>query len=194
MRAKSLISPFLVAVAATGACSAEMYRNAGPDMQADPPRDILLRVVAVDDATAPESVAVDGVMLCHAFDPGRRRLPECPKFDAEAEDTKFEIETYVSVGEHRVSVQGWGVEYIIKSDTVFLPGTEVLCQFDYGKMDCIGHSSSDVLVELEEMGAEAAAQMGPPDLDAPSTEEDSPEEEPSDEAPAEETAAEEATE
>lgn len=157
----------LAVLSPLGACAAPMYTSGGPDPNADPPKTILVRVVGVEDATKPESVSVDGDPLCHNYDPGRRRLPKCPPFNAEAEGNKFEIETYVGIGEHRVKVHGPGDGYVLKVDQLCMPGSVVTCTFDYNSMRCEGEADSNVLAELEAMDTSTAA---PPDLDAPTAE------------------------
>jgi hypothetical protein len=170
-------------------CSAQTYNAGGPDFNSDPPKTILVRVVGVDDATRPETVSIDGELLCHNYDPGRRRLPRCPAFNPEADGSKFEIEAYVDIGEHRVKVHGPGDGYVLKVDQLCMPGSIVTCTFDYNTMNCEGAADNDALAELEAMGDAPT----PPDLDAPPTEDDAePEDAPAEDAPAEDAPTEEA--
>jgi hypothetical protein len=162
---------------ALAGCSAPIYENRGPNPSAEPPRTILVRVVGVEDATEPESVSIDGEALCHNYDPGRRKLPRCPGFDEKAEGNRFVLETYVAVGEHRVSVHGWGNDYVLKVDQLFMPGTTVTCEFDYKEITCTGSAAGDVLAELEALQASPGAsspadEAGSPELPAsePATE------------------------
>ena len=104
---------------AGGGCAAEVYVNEGPDYSTEPPKTVSVKVRGIGDAEEPEAIAIDGRFVCHNYDPGRRNLPKCPKF-RNNKDPKFELETYVAVGEHRVSVVAWGESSEIKTFEVFL--------------------------------------------------------------------------
>jgi len=153
MRAR--LQRLLYAATVLAGCSAPVYQNAGPDFSAEPPKTVRIRVVGTGDATEPESVAIDGRFLCHNFDPGRRRLPRCPSFDADAGD-KFELEAFVSVGEHRVSVVGWGEHYDLSTNQVFMPEVPVVCTFTFAELECIGQDDGGVLEQLERAQAGGA--------------------------------------
>jgi hypothetical protein len=141
-------------------CKAPTYQSTGPDPEAEPPRTILVRVVALEGASEPESISVDGTPLCSNYDPVRQRLPRCPAFGAggEGQPPSFELQTYVSVGEHRIGVNGWGYGYTIKTDGVFMPGTVTTCAFDFDSMVCMGGLDADPFAGLEASGDQAAAE------------------------------------
>lgn len=163
-------------LAITPACAADVYVSEGPDYSTEPPRTVQVRVVGVADAEEPEAIAIDGRFICHNYDPGRRSLPKCPKFRANAKDVKFELETYVAVGEHRVSVVGWGESSEIKAFKVFMADVPVLCEFDAAGVECAGIGTPSIIDSVDALMEDTPAEPAepPPSLDAPAMEGDAP--------------------
>jgi hypothetical protein len=166
----SLLSTSLViSVAAGSGCAAEAYVSEGPDYTTEPPKTVQVRVLGINDAEEPEAIAIDGRFVCHNYDPGRRELPKCPRFRSNADEVKFELETYVAVGEHRISVVGWGESSEIKTFKVFMADVPVLCQFDAQGVECEGVGTPSIIDSVDALMEEDAAAPAepPPSLDAP---------------------------
>lgn len=168
------LTALLASLAAGSGCAADVYVSEGPDYSAAPPKTVQVRVLGVGDAQEPEAIAIDGRFVCHNYDPGRRDLPKCPKFRQGDKDVKFELETFVAVGEHRVSIVGWGESSEIKAFKVFMADVPVLCQFDAAGVECEGVGTPSIIDSVDALMQEGptAPAEPPPSLDAPAMDED----------------------
>lgn len=174
--ASVLLALTLAAPIAGAGCAAEVYVNEGPDYSSEPPKTVSVTVIGLRDAEEPEAIAIDGRFVCHNYDPGRRNLPKCPKFRPN-KDPRFELETFVAVGEHRISVVGWGESSEIKTFKVFMADVPVRCEFDGQGVECAGVGTPSIIDSVDALMEEEPTEGGepgeaPPSLDAPDMEGD----------------------